>query len=335
MGTMSYQFGNIFVQAMENQKRLATQRQQFDQSMGLQREQMAQQESQFARGHELQGKQVAHQGRQVNLEESRERREASIDRGRQFQTPEQLSGFERTVGIPEGTLPGEVRFTDIPNLLHPILQREDLNWRKSTTGQYWTDRKGNRQFVGMGQEVPTGYHTNVDEAVGIQTLADIDRLTQEVQPLLGEIQRRPSRDALGEGLDKSENLLMKLRGLDARNLTPEQHQSLGLDSVASNVQYVVEAFADEKSMKELERKFGKRQAHEMVVKAHSLRQQLQFMGVDMEAYQGAYYPDFKDNNIGHPFLDILRVGHEQGLLDMVGRDGGLLNMRRSNQSGDR
>jgi hypothetical protein len=307
---MAYNFGNIFVQAMENQKRLATQRQQFDQQMSFQRDQAAQQESKFARSHELDTQRAGYEGERVGFERSREDREASIDRGRQFQTPEQRAAFERTVGIPEGTVGPEVRFTDLPNLLHPILQREDLNWRKSTTGGYWGDKAGGWNFVQAGGKVPEGHQPSVEQAVDIQTRADIDALTQEIQPQLRGINIRPEPQNFGATLDTAATVLSKLKGIDTSRLTPDQRDALGLSDLSAALVYMSEALHPETGNKALIRQLGKKEAHELLLKTLDQRRALTNMSVPLP--ENVYVPPYQEPGIN--LRELFQTG-EGGLLD--------------------
>jgi hypothetical protein len=326
MGTMSYQFGNIFVQAMENQKRLATQRQQFDQSMNLQREQMAQQESQFSRGHALDQVRTGYEGERVGIEKTRSEREGELHETNRVGNPDRLMV---PYGYEEGSF-GDKNFLSnlFPWAGHGLMKQDQAFRERSfqPAGDYWVNPQGDYNFIRHGDQAPQGFHRTPEDAARAELRADVNRLTDSIQPKLERIPRRPSKDTLGENLGDIKSVLKDLRGLDARNLTPEQHQRLGLDEITSNVQYHIEVLSDEASRKEIERKIGKKQAHQLQQDAYDLQRQLRNIGVDVESYRGAYVPEFKQNSWGHPLLDVLRVGYE---------DGGLLNMARSNKSGNK
>lgn len=292
---MAYNFGNIFVQAMENQKRLATQRQQFDQEMGFRRDQMAQQESQFIRGHELDRIRTGYEGERLGIEKARDKRESQRHTASKTTNPDALM-------TPYGYAPGAFGKENYLDILNPWvgqgLMRMDMDWRHKThqpRGDYWVDEQGGRKFVEEGREIPTGFHRNVDEALTFKTMRDIDTLTAKIQPQLSNIQVRPTAHNLEKNLGQIEAVLNDLKGVDISRITPDQRQKLGLDDIAASVAYTIELLNPQTGNKDLQKRLGRENAHRLSEQARDIYRSLFGMGTDIP--QGVYSPGYGPNLI--------------------------------------
>lgn len=309
---MSYQFGNIFVQAMENQKRLATQRQQFDQSMSMQRDQMAQQESQFSRGHALDKVRTGYEGERLGIEKGRDTREGERHEADRTTDPDKIMG---DYGYKPGAF-GEQNFlSHLSPWAGQGLMRMDMDWRQrehQPQGQYWTDREGDRTFVRTGGEVPKGFHTNLGEALEFDNVQRANELIGQIQPRIQNIPLRPQTDNLGAEFKNINSVMRDLRGIDARTLTPEQQRNLGLYDIAHYARYHIERLDQNTGDKKLIRKIGKQKAHKLLNEAHDIMRELGIIGFDTGLSAGAYVPDYKEPTID--FRNLFQTG-EGGLLD--------------------
>jgi hypothetical protein len=153
---MAYNFGNIFVQAMENQKRLATQRQQFDAEMDFRDRQLAQQDTQFQAAHEI-------DKRRVNIEEARGQREQSYFEADKVADPNKLMG---QFGYEPDSFGRNQYYSQLqPWANHGLLKGYYGAMMRNMGQQVFNPISGRYSTIPAGADVPAGSHP-VDDRSG-------------------------------------------------------------------------------------------------------------------------------------------------------------------------
>jgi hypothetical protein len=233
---MAYNFGNIFVQAMENQKRLATQRQQFDQEMQFRREQEAEGMRRFDISRDQTNRQIGLQERGVGLQERGVR--LAEDTYRENQIPVGSLGNLPYGNQIQAALPDREKVSsNIYTALGGMFSEQDrINALQNQYQRIVTNTQTGAQRV-IGQNEQPGENESFDPAITMDIRERFERTNTvaNIATELGAAAQSITPTNIDQELGRFEGVLKRINSAGIDRLTREDVARLQLEPAMYNL----------------------------------------------------------------------------------------------------